>query len=77
MRSEVRSTIGTFISGNKVNQLRSEEDKKASFVEKDPVASSILKKVPSSQLLRIEYNLAPNLIIIRTFLKQGVHISSV
>lgn len=45
MRSDVRSTIGTFISGNKVDQIRSEEEhKKASFAEKDPVASSILKK---------------------------------
>ena len=49
MRSEVRTTIGTFISGNKVNQLRSEEDKKATFAEKDPVASSLLKKVCNAQ----------------------------
>ena len=46
MRSEVRSTIGSFISRNKVDQIRSEEDKRASsFAESDPVASSILKKV--------------------------------
>ena len=45
MRSEVRSTIGSFISGKKVDEIRAEDEKKATFAEKDPVASTILKKV--------------------------------
>ena len=46
MRTEVRSTIGSFISGKKVDEIRAEEEKqKTTFAEKDPVASSILKKV--------------------------------
>lgn len=45
MRSEVRSTIGSFISGKKVDAIRAEDEKKATFAEQDPVASTILKKV--------------------------------
>ena len=46
MRTEVRSTIGSFISGKKVDEIRAEEEKQKSlFAEKDPVASSILNKV--------------------------------
>ena len=56
MRSEVRSTIGSFISGDKVNQIRSEDDRKASFAKSDPVASSILKKVCTKYLLTFAGN---------------------
>ena len=49
MRTEVRSTIGSFISGKKVDEIRAEEEKqKTLFAEKDPVASSILNKVFNS-----------------------------
>ena len=45
MKTEVRSTIGSFISGKKIDEIRAEDEKKATFAEKDPVASTILKKV--------------------------------
>ena len=52
MRTEVRSTIGSFISGKKVDEIRAEEEKqKTLFAEKDPVASSILNKVSIQQML--------------------------
>ena len=52
MRTEVRSTIGSFISGKKVDEIRAEEEKqKTLFSEKDPVASSILNKVSIQQML--------------------------
>ena len=52
MKTEVRSTIGSFISGKKVDEIRAEEEKqKTLFAEKDPVASSILNKVSIQQML--------------------------
>ena len=45
MRSEVRSTIDSFISGNKLDKIRLDEEKKAALADIDLVASSILKKV--------------------------------
>ena len=52
MRTEVRSTIGSFISGKKVDKIRAEEEKqKTLFAEKDPVASSILNKVSIQQMM--------------------------
>jgi len=50
VRSEVRSTIDSFISGNKLDKIRLDEEKKAALADIDLVASSILKKEKENKI---------------------------